>query len=93
MTTTVFPARLRYERIGEPRFTSSLVPATKMTGEKATCFCRSRLLVVEPHSRSALPEVIASMRVSEVTASHFSAISRPSASPIASPSFLQSSIE
>ena len=85
VTTTVLPARLRYERIGEPCFTSSLVPATKMIGEKATCFCRSRLLVVEPHSRSAWPETIASMRVSEVTGSHLSASSRPIASPIASP--------
>ncbi len=93
VTTTVLPARLRYERIGEPRFTSSLMPETKMTGEKATCFCRSRLLVVEPHSRSARPETIASNRVSEVTGVHWMAISRPTASPIASASFLHSSIE
>ena len=64
VTTTVFPARSRYERIGEPRRTSSLVPETKMTGENATCFWRSRLLVVEPHSRSARPETMASIRVS-----------------------------
>src|ERR1043166_9405032 len=93
VTTTVLPPRLRYERIGEPRFTRSLVPATKMIGEKATCCCRSRLLVVEPHSRYALPETIASMRVSDVTGSHLSASSRPIASPSASASFLHSSIE
>ena len=70
-----------------------MVPETKMTGENATCFWRSRLLVVEPHSRSARPDTMASIRVSEVTASHLSATSRLSASPIASASFRQSSIE
>jgi hypothetical protein len=50
-------------------------------------------LVVEPHSRSARPEAIASMRVSEVTGSHLRAISRPTASPIDSASLRHSSIE
>ena len=34
---------------------------------KATCFWRSRLLVVEPHSRSIVPFAISGMRVAEVT--------------------------
>jgi len=38
-----------------------------MIGEKATRFCRSILLVVEPHSRSILPETTASIRVSALT--------------------------
>ena len=88
-TTTVLPARLRYERIGEPRFTSSLVPETKITGENATCLRRSRFAVVEPHSRSARPDTIASIRVSEVTGSHFTASSRPISSPIASATLRQ----
>jgi hypothetical protein len=79
--------------IGEPRRTSSFVPATKIVGENETSFLRSRLSVVEPHSRSARPETIASIRVSEVTATHLIASSLPTASPIASTSFLHSSIE
>ena len=64
VTATVCPARSRNDLIGEPFFTISLVPDDEDVGEKPTAFWRSRLLVVEPHSRSALPETIASMRVS-----------------------------
>ena len=56
VTTTVLPARSRNDLIGEPFFTSSLVPETKIIGEKPTSFWRSRLLVVDPHSRSTWPE-------------------------------------
>ena len=72
----------------------SLVPETKIVGENATRRARSRLLVVDPHSRSALPETIASMRDSEVTGNPFDLerAGRPCA-PIASTSFRQSSIE
>ena len=49
------PARSRNDLIGEPFFTISLVPETKIVGEKATRFWRSRLFVVEPHSRSTWP--------------------------------------
>ena len=48
VTATVFSRKSRYEAMAEPRFTSSLVPLTKNTGEKATSFLRSKLLVVEP---------------------------------------------
>src|SRR6202041_1060304 len=32
-----------------------------------TCFCRSALLVVEPHSRSTVPLAISGIRVDDVT--------------------------
>ena len=38
---------------------------TKCVMVKETCFCRSRLLVVEPHSRSMVPFAINGMRVAE----------------------------
>ncbi len=38
---------------------------------KAACFCRSGLLVVEPHSRSIVPLAISGMRVAEVTGLNF----------------------
>ncbi len=93
VTTTVFPARSRNDWIGEPRFTMSFVPETKIVGEKATRLPRSRFAVVDPHSRSARPSAIASMRVSEVTGSHLISSSRPIASATASTTFRQSSIE
>jgi hypothetical protein len=79
--------------IGEPRFTMSFVPDTKIVGEKATRLARSRLLVVEPHSRSAFPETTASMRLSEVTGSHLISRSRPTACDIASTRLRHRSIE
>ena len=93
VTATVLPFRSRKDLIGEPLATISLVPATKMVGEKATTFWRSRLLVVDPHSRSARPEPIAAMRVSGVTASHLMSSSRLTVSPIASTSLRHNSIE
>ena len=83
----------RKERIGEVLFTMSFVPETKMVGEKATRRARSTLLVVDPHSRSARPDTMASMRVCEVTGSQAIASSRPTTSPMASTSLRQSSIE
>jgi hypothetical protein len=93
VTATVLPRRSRKPRTRESRRTTSLVPETKIVGEKLTTFERSRLAVVEPHSRSALPEAIASMRDSDVTASHWISSARPTASDIASTSLRQSSIE
>ena len=40
---------------------------TKMVVEKPTCFWRSRLLVVEPHSMSMVPFWTRVMRLAEVT--------------------------
>jgi hypothetical protein len=70
-----------------------LVPETKIVGEKATSLRRSRLLVVEPHSRSLWPEAIDAMRDSGVTGCHLMASVRPISSEIASTSSLQRSIE
>ena len=93
VTATFLPARSRNEPIGEPFFTITLVPATKMIGEKATRFWRSRLLVVEPHSRSTWPLATASMRLSGVTGTQRMVRVRLTASPIADTSDLHSSIE
>ena len=64
----------------EERGTKSLVPATKKIGENATSFLRSKLAVVEPHSRSISPDFTAGMRVSAVTFLYLTAISTPSSS-------------
>ena len=48
-------------------FASILMPATNVVYANATCFCRSRVLVVEPHSRSILPSSSAGMRLADVT--------------------------
>jgi hypothetical protein len=70
-----------------------LVPATKIVGEKATILRRSRLLVVEPHSRSLWPDVIEAIRVSGVTGCQRISSARPTSSAIASTSSLHRSIE
>ena len=57
VSTTVLPCRSRSERMPLPRLTSSLVPVTKIVGEKPTIARRSALAVVEPHSRSTAPAV------------------------------------
>ena len=93
VTMTLRPARSRNDLTGEPFFTSSLVPETKKVGENATCFWRSRLLVVEPHSRSTCPDATAAMRESDVTGCHLMETVRPTSSPIASTSCLHRSIE
>ncbi len=41
------------------------MPATNVVYANATCFWRSRVLVVEPHSRSILPSSSAEMRFAE----------------------------
>ena len=60
--------------IGELRGTSSLVPAMKITGEKATSRWQVRLLVVDPHSRSISPLRSMAKRFSEVTVWYFTSI-------------------
>ena len=93
VTSTFLPARSRKSRIGEPFLTMTLVPATNTMGEKATRFCRSTLLVVEPHSRSTRPLVTASMRLSDVTGSQRIVRLRLTASSIELTSALHSSTE
>lgn len=73
--------------------TISLVPATKMVGEKATRCWRSRLLVVEPHSRSAWPFTMASKREAAVTGTQVIVSGLCTVSEIAATSALHSSIE
>ena len=92
VTATVLPARSRNELIGDPHLTITLVPATKMTGEKATRFCRSTLLVVE-HSRSTRPVTTASMRESAVTGTHWMSTVLSMASSMDDTSALHSSME
>src|SRR5258708_5098451 len=93
VTATFLPTRSRNDLIGEPFFTSSLVPETKKVGEKLTCFWRSRLLGVEPHPRSPCPDTTAGMRDSDVTGWYLMVTVRPTSSLIASTSSLHRSIE
>lgn len=65
--------------MGPPAFTMSFVALMKVTGEKSTTLRRSAFAVVEPHSRSTLPEATASRREAEVTGSKRMARSLPSA--------------
>ena len=67
VTTTVLPCRSFGAEIVEAFGTISLVPATNINGENATCLARSALAVVDPHSRSILPCITAGMRSSDVT--------------------------
>src|SRR5216684_2424918 len=67
VTTTVLPCRSFGAEIGDAFGTISLVPATNIRGENATCLLRSAFAVVDPHSRSILFCTTAGMRSSEVT--------------------------
>ncbi len=67
VTTTALSFRSGKSLIGPPFFTSRRVPTTKMVSEKAACFWRSRLLVVEPHSKSKVPFCNNGIRFCEVT--------------------------
>ena len=48
-------------------FDTKRLAVTKWVMVKETCFSRSRLLVVEPHSRSTVPFAISGIRVADVT--------------------------
>ena len=67
VTTTVLPFKSVAPETVEAFGTISLVPATNISGENATCLARSALAVVDPHSRSILFCTTAGMRSSEVT--------------------------
>ena len=54
VTTTVLPFKSVAPETVEAFGTISLVPATNISGENATCLLRSALAVVDPHSRSIL---------------------------------------
>src|SRR6267143_1750490 len=65
--TTVLPLRsLRVLRF-EAFLLTKRFAVTKWVIVNDTCFCRWRLLVVEPHSRSTVPFAINGIRVAEVT--------------------------
>ena len=63
VVTTFLPARSAKSLIGESALVSKRVSTTKMLLEKLTCFWRSMLLVVDPHSRSTDPFSISSRRL------------------------------
>ena len=71
VTATVRPFRSRYDLSLDNRLTSSLVPLRKMIGENATCFCRSAVIVVVPHSMSTVPLTTMGIRVWVSTATYF----------------------
>ena len=74
--------------------TMSLVLTTKVVRLNATSFCRSRLLTVEPHSRSTVPLAISGMRFEEVTTCFFTCRSRSLSSRLAaSTTFMHRSTE
>ena len=69
--TTVLPLRsLRLLRLAAFLLTNRFA-VTKCVIVNATCFWRSRLFVVEPHSRSIVPLAINGMRVADVTGFSF----------------------
>src|SRR5882672_423089 len=65
--TTVLPLRSVSDLMFEDFFATYRLAVTKCVIVNDTCFWRSRLLVVEPHSRSIVPFAINGMRVAEVT--------------------------
>ena len=71
VTATLRPFRSRYDLNFDDRLTRSLVPLTKVIGEKATCLRRSALFVVVPHSRSIVPSTTLGIRVWVSTATYF----------------------
>ena len=77
VVTTFLPARSAKSLTPRVLRVSSRVPMTKMVVEKETCFCRSRLLVVEPHSMSTVPFWTSGMRFCEVTGMSFTSRSWP----------------
>ena len=65
--TTVLPLRSASLPMFDAFFATYRFAVTKWVMVNATCFWRSRLLVVEPHSRSMVPFAISGIRVAEVT--------------------------
>ncbi|MCY1450659.1 hypothetical protein D9M71_674850 [compost metagenome] len=67
VVTTFLPFRSSNSLMPALFLDSRRVPTSKMPTEKPTCFWRSWLLVVEPHSRSTVPFCTSGIRVWEVT--------------------------
>ena len=67
VTTTRLPPRSAKSRMGLLRCVIKRVCATKIDTENAACRARSRVWVVEPHSRSTVPFWTRAMRFCEVS--------------------------
>ena len=67
VTTTVLPRRSSTLLMFDDFCASILMPATNVVYANATSFWRSRVLVVEPHSRSTLPSLTIAIRFADVT--------------------------
>ena len=67
VVTKVLPFKSAKSLIPESLAVNKRVPISKKPFEKATCFWRSSLLVVEPHSKSTVPFCTNGIRVCEVT--------------------------
>src|ERR1700676_5684803 len=65
--TTDLPLRSSIELILLDFFETKRLAVRKCVLVNQTCFCRSALLVVEPHSRSTVPLAISGMRGADVT--------------------------
>src|SRR3981081_4103493 len=65
--TTDLPLRSSIEFILLDFFETKRLAVRKWVFVNQTCFWRSALLVVEPHSRSTVPFALRGMRVAEVT--------------------------
>src|ERR1700686_1238331 len=65
--TTDLPLRSSIEFILLDFFETKRLAVRKWVLVNQTCFWRSALLVVEPHSRSTVPFAISGMRVADVT--------------------------
>src|SRR5271165_2371314 len=68
--TTVLPFRSAIELMPLDFFVTYLDSDRKCAFVNDTCFARSALFVVEPHSRSTVPFAISGIRVEEVTATY-----------------------
>ena len=65
--TTDLPFRSLIELMWLAFFETKRLAVRKWVLVNQTCFCRSALFVVEPHSRSMVPLAISGIRVEEVT--------------------------
>ena len=67
VVTTALPLSWPMSLMPESALTSILMPVTNVVSPNDTCFCRSTLLVVDPHSRSIVPFCISVIRFCDVT--------------------------
>src|SRR5512144_1758417 len=90
---TVLPFRSASVLMPEFFFTAAVTLITKYVGPNETCFWRSTLFVVEPHSMSIVPFCSSGMRFDEVTGCRLTLRSGILSSALtASTTFMQRSI-